>query len=95
MWFKATKTKFEENGHVITTERQMSDGEYIVEKSENLIEEADEFMKKIRTKTSFDWFTKEEIEAVCKFEDEFERVPTSEELAVLMTPVIEPILGAE
>ena len=68
MWFKATKEKFEEFGHTITTERQLSDGEYIVEKSDNLIHEADVFMKEVRLKTSVEWLTSEEMEALVALE---------------------------
>jgi len=68
MWFKATQAKFEEVGHTITTERQLADRTYIVEKSENLINEADEFMKKIRLKTSIEWFTQEEVAALIALE---------------------------
>lgn len=86
MWFKSTKERFEDNGHLITTERQMTDGEYIVEKSDNLIQEADLFMKTIRAKTSFKWFTQEEIGIYCAFENENGRVPTDEEFQSLITP---------
>jgi hypothetical protein len=68
MWFKATKEKFEEFGHTITTERQLSDGEYIVEKSDNLIHEADAFMKAVRLKTSVEWLTSEEMDERIKLE---------------------------
>lgn len=61
IWVKATKEKFEEYGQSITTERQLSDGDYIkhFELTGNTTQEAEQFIIDIRLKTSFEILTEE------------------------------------
>jgi hypothetical protein len=66
IWIKATKEKFEEYDQTITTERQLSDGEYIkhYELTGETNAEAEKFIIKIRMKTSFEIMTHEELEVL-------------------------------
>jgi hypothetical protein len=70
IFVKANKLKFEEYGQTITTERQLSDGDYIkhFELTGNTTPEAEQFIIDIRTKTSFDILTQEQMEELLRLE---------------------------
>ena len=58
MWVVATQEKFEEYGIKITTQRQLSDGEYIMHME---LTEYPEFILNSRLDDEVKWLTDEEI----------------------------------
>lgn len=74
IWVKATKEKFEEYGQSITTERQLSDGEYIkhFELTGNTTSEAENFIVAIRAKTSFEILTEDGLRVILDAEPQID-----------------------
>ena len=66
MWTKTTQAKFEEYGIMITTQRQLLDGEYIMH-----MERTDfpEFIINSRNDLDVKWYTNEEMQEILALEE--------------------------
>ena len=65
LWVKTTSAKFAEYGITITTQRKLSDGEYIMHME---LLQNPEFMLSTRDDTAVHWYSNEEMDAILALE---------------------------